>query len=173
MQRTRNQHDRQRGFSIAEVVVAMTLLGLISLGGGVAVATGMSYQRDLLDEHQVIHAIENQLAEIQDVANRTDDLAAQEGISAIMARYDGQVIPIPGVTNGQISLTVFANEASVPAELGGPQDLNFDGDAADDLGNQSQGTDLKLVPLVVSVTYGINSEQSMTFHTLITSTTQE
>lgn len=164
---------RQAGFSIAEVVVAMTLLGLIALGGGVAVASGMGYQRDLLDEHQVIHAIENQLAEIQDIANRTEDLGAQEGISAIMSRFDGQVITIPGVPNGQISLTCFANEATVPAILGGPQDLNFDGDAADDLGNASLGTDLKLVPMVINVTYGLNSQNSLTFHTLITTTTQE
>lgn len=151
----------------------MTLLGLIALGGGVAVASGMGFQRDLLDEHQVTHAIENQLAEIQDIANRTEDLVAQEGVSALMQRYDGQVIAIPGVPNGQIAITVFADEAAVPAILGGPQDLNFDGDAADNLGNESLGTDLKLVPMVLNVTYGVNSENSLTFHILTTTTTQE
>ena len=73
-----------------------------------------------------------------------------------------------------MSIVCFANEAAVPPELGGPQDLNFDGDADDDLANQSNGTDLKLVPIILKMTFGASvagDRQSLTVYRLVSKTT--
>ena len=60
----------------------------------------------------------------------------------------------------------------MPAVFGGPQDLNYDNDALDDLGNISNGSDLKLVPMTLTLTFLDGSvTQTMTVHRLITKTT--
>jgi hypothetical protein len=60
----------------------------------------------------------------------------------------------------------------VPAELGGPQDLNFDGDAQDNLTAVGSSVDLKLVPMTITVTFGDGSpQQTIVAHRLIGKTT--
>ena len=60
----------------------------------------------------------------------------------------------------------------MPSTLGGPQDLNYDGDSFDVLNNVSAGTDLKIVPVTLSLTYTVeNVTQTMTIDRLITKTT--
>ena len=51
------------------------------------------------------------------------------------------------------------------------QDLNFDGDAQDNLGNESMGVDLKLVPMQFEIAYDNGGwERSLRYFRLITRT---
>jgi hypothetical protein len=123
-------------------------------------------QRDESSEsYRAVSAVRDMIAEVQEIANLDQDLANQVGIGAIYSRYHATSRAVPGLASGSIDFTCFANEATVPAILGGPQDLNFDGDAGDDLGNQGAGTDLKLVPMRVTVTFA--NGNSLTMHRLI------
>ena len=47
-------------------------------------------------------------------------------------------ITVTGVPNGQIAVTIFPDENTVPSQLGGPQDLNFDARVHSPFGRQYQ-----------------------------------
>ena len=80
---------------------------------------------------------------------------------------------MPELTAGEISITCHANETAVPLALGGPQDLNFDGDAADDLASAQGGADLKLVPLTLTLTFESGgATHTLSLRRLIAQTTQ-
>ena len=68
---------------------------------------------------------------------------------------------------------MYANEATVPSVLGGPQDQNFDGDMGDNLGGQSNGSDLQMVPVEITVSYTDDrSTMTETFHRRFSQTTE-
>ena len=114
--------------------------------------------------------IRNVVADIQDVANEPQDLVAGVGIGAVYGRYDGTTVAIDDLPSGQVTIECFADEPTVPAVFGGPRDLNFDNDAEDD--NLSDGTDLKLVPMRLTLTFVDESvTQTMIVHRFITKTT--
>ncbi len=162
----------ERGVSLVEVVMALAVFTMISLAVSMTLMRGIGYREQSFQMYRALNAVRNVVADIQDVANQPQDLAAQVGIGAVYARYDGTTVTIDDLPSGQVAIACFADEANVPAVFGGPQDLNYDNDAGDDLGNISNGSDLKLIPLTLTLTFDDGSgTQTMTVHRLVTKTT--
>lgn len=141
---------RQQGFSLVEVVTAMFVFVVVAISVGSTLVHGVRAQATFNNRYLAMSEVRGLMADVQEIANLAQDLPAKEGVGAIYDRFNGATIPVNG---GQVLVTCYANEATIPTVLGGPQDLNFDGDNADDLGNQSNGSDLKLIPMQFSVTF--------------------
>ena len=168
--RLSTQNRRDSGLSILEVTLAITMFVVVALGTGLVLMTGVSQRRQTFESYQALNTLRDLTAEMQETANLPQDLAAQEGIGALYAKYHGSSTTVPEVPNGQISVTIFPNETTVPTELGGRQDLNFDGDDEDNH-TASNGTDLLLVPIRLTMTLGQGNEsQTTTIHRLLTQT---
>lgn len=162
---------RDTGLSLVEVAMAVTLFALISVSVTMTIARGIQHRQHSFQRYQALSALRDVLAEVQETANLPQDLTVPQGIGAVYMKYHGQTIPEPTVPGGQITVTCYADETSVPVILGGPQDLNFDGDALDNLANASNGTDLKLVPMALTIQFGEGVEaQSLTVHRLVCKT---
>lgn len=145
--------ERKRGFSLIELTVSLSLLVIVSLAASLTLVSGMKHRRESFQMYRARGAIRDLAAEIQETANLPQDLSNQEGIGAVYIKYNNQTFPIAALPAATITVQCFANEATVPANLGGPQDLNFDGDAQDNLGNQSAGSDMKLIPVTLTATF--------------------
>jgi prepilin-type N-terminal cleavage/methylation domain-containing protein len=145
--------ERKRGFSLIELTVSLSLLVIVSLAASLTLVSGMKHRRESFQMYRARGAIRDLAAEIQETANLPQDLPNQEGIGAVYTKYNNQTFPIAALPAATITVQCFANEATVPANLGGPQDLNFDGDAQDNLGNQSAGSDMKLIPVTLTATF--------------------
>jgi len=170
--RTIRAGDRRAGFSLLEVAMALTLLTVIGLTAHTAILRSRQVQASSFDSFVAPSVLRDKVAEIQSIANEPQDLANLVGIGSVFAQFDGQSTDVPVLPSGTITVTCFPNESKVPDELGGPQDLNFDGDAYDDLGNQSKGTDLKLVPLELVVEFDAGQyTRSVSLYRLIGKTT--
>ncbi len=163
---------REEGFSLIEAVIGLGVLSVVMLSSGFTVLAGIEQRRDASEYTLAYASLRDLAAEIQMTANLDINLGSQEGIASIYARYHNSIHQVPGLPGAQVTITCFPNEATVPVELGGPQDLNYDGDAADNLGNQSNGTDLKTVPLraVATITVDGTTHTLGTIHRLITVT---
>ena len=168
----RCKRSSEQGITLLDVVMAIGVFSIISTSVFLSLITGMDHRRQSFQVYRALNVLRDKVAEVQDVANLPQDLAAQEGIGAIYARYHSTTVTAPDLPSGQVSITCFPNEATVPAALGGPQDLNFDGDDDDDLGNMSNGTDLRLVPMTITVSFTEDGvTQTRTANHLITKTT--
>ena len=166
------KNQRQQGFSLLELMVSLSLLVTISLAASFTMVSGAKHRRESFQIYLTRAALRDLVADIQETANKPQNLPGQEGIGAVYVKYNAQTFPIAALANGQVSVTCFANEATVPTTLGGPQDLNFDGDAQDNLGNQSAGSDLKLVPMTLIASFveaGVT--QQIVVQRLVTKTT--
>lgn len=164
--------SREQGVSLVEVAIALAVFTTIALAVSMTLMRGIDHREQSYQMYRALNAVRNVVADIQDVANQPQDLVAGVGIGAIYSRFDGATITIDDLPSGQVVIDCFADEANVPAVFGGPQDLNFDNDAQDDLGNVSNGSDLKLVPMTLTLTFLDGSvTQTMTVHRLITKTT--
>ncbi len=162
----------QRGVSLVEVVIALAVFTMIALAVSMTLMRGIDHREQAFQMYRALNAVRNVISDIQEIANLPQDLVAGVGIGAIYDRYDGTTIAVTDLPSGQVAIDCFADEANVPAVFGGPQDLNFDNDVQDDLGNISNGTDLKLVPMTLTLTFVDGSfTQTMTAHRLITKTT--
>lgn len=171
MRKPTTPRSRESGLTLVELSVSLVIFSFIVLSVGITLLTGFSQRRESFESYRAMNALRNRIARIQEDANFASDLSKQVGIASIYSKFDGSTLNVKGVPGGKLSIECFANEATVPAILGGPQDLNFDGDAADDLGNVSNGTDLKLIPMTFVLTYDVNGEtHSVTAHRLITTT---
>lgn len=169
--RTSRSGRRADGMTLVEIVAALGLFCVLVLSVAFTLVKGIEHRRQSFQVYQGISALRNLVAEIQESANLPTDLAAKTGIGAIYTKYNGKSFPVSSLQAGQISVTCFPNETTVPAILGGPQDLNVEGDAQDDLGNQSAGVDLKIVPMTLTLTYierGATLTRAM--HLLVTRT---
>lgn len=168
-----NQRDtRLDGLTLVEVTISIVIFVLISLSVFMTLTRGMEHRRFSFQMYRAVNALRDQIAEVQETANLPQSLPNQEGIGAIYDRYNSTTATISDLPSAQIAMDCFANEATVPAVLGGPQDLNFDGDAQDDLSNISNGSDLRLVPMAFTLTFAQNGiTQTITMHRLITKTT--
>jgi hypothetical protein len=132
----------------------------------------MEHERQSFQFYRGLNALRDLLAEIQGTANLDADLAAQEGIGAVYGKYNGQTYPVDVLTSASITVTCYANEATVPALHGGAQDLNFDGDSGDNHGGAANGSDLLIVPVTLALTYNDGKgTQTLTLHRLVTQTT--
>jgi Tfp pilus assembly protein PilV len=163
---------RQQGLGMVEVVVSLTIFAVLILAVSVTLVRGMEHRRQTFEDYGAMCAARGILAEIQDTANMTQDLSAQQGIGAVFAKYNGQTFPCASLPTGQITVTCHASEVSLSSVFGGAQDLNLDGDAQDVLGGLDAGTDLKLIPVTVVVSYfGDRGTRTLTVNRLITRTT--
>ena len=167
------RRGRERGLALLEISVSIALFGLIVLAGVITLMTGVEQRRQSFLAYRATQAIRDIVADMQETANLPQNLANNEGIGAVYNKYHNQTFTLADLPSGQLSVTCHADEASVPAALGGPQDLNFDGDAQDNLGNASAGTDLLLFPMTLTVQYAEGNETfSVTAHRLLAQTTQ-
>lgn len=170
--RYNNINSPQRGVTLVEVTIALAVFTLIALAVSMTLMRGIDHREQSFQMYRALNAVRSVVADIQDVANQPQDLVAGVGIGAIYDRYNGATITIDDLPSGQVAIECFADEANIPAIFGGAQDLNFDNDAQDDLGNISNGSDLKLVPMTLTLTFIDGSvTQTMTVHRLITKTT--
>ncbi len=163
---------REAGLTLIEVAVSLAVFTLIALGVSMTLIRGIDHREESFQSYRALNAVRNVVATIQDTANQPPDFANQLGIGSVYRRYDGQTIAVDDLPSGQVLITCFVDETAVPAIFGGPQDLNLDNDAQDDLGNLSAGTDLKLIPITLTLTWvEENGSRTMTVHRLITKTT--
>lgn len=146
-------HRRQAGFSVAEVVIAATIFAIALMSSGLALLNGARSQDESEDFTMALRAVRDVVAEMQDLANLPNDVTQSKGIGALFSTYDGTTRNVPTLPNGTLTIECFADEESVPAEFGGPQDLNFDGDDDDDLANQGNGSDMKYVPTRIDISF--------------------
>jgi prepilin-type N-terminal cleavage/methylation domain-containing protein len=161
---------RESGFTLVEVILALSIFTVFALAASITLLRGIEHRRTTFNEYRARSAVRSLIAQIQDTANRDHDSAAQEGIAFVYERYHGQTTTVPDLKSGTITVTCYADEATVPADLGGPQDLNFDGDAEDDLSGAPD--DLRMVPITLAMTYvEKDGSRSFTTHRLITKTT--
>ena len=96
---------------------------------------GMKHRQESPRSFLALSALRDKVAEIQDTANLPQKLENQEGVGAVYAKYHGQTFTVCQLPSSEITVICFADETSVPGYLGGPQDLNFDGDPDDNLDN--------------------------------------
>ena len=164
---------REAGLTLVEVTVALAVFTLISLSVSMTVLRGIDHREESFQSYLALNAVRNVVATIQDTANQPLDFANQLGIGSVYSRYNGQTITVDDLPSGQVFIACFADETSVPAVFGGPQDLNLDNDAQDDLGNVSAGSDLKLIPITLTLTWVEgNVTRTLTVYRLITKTTE-
>lgn len=143
----------EAGVSLLELVISLSLFVGISLATHASLLSGMKQEGESQSEYLAFVFLRDAMAEAQDIANRPYNPGLSEGIAFLWQRYDNLTRSLGGLENGVLDMRVFANETAVPAEFGGPQDLNFDGDALDDLDNALGGPDLKLVPIQITVSW--------------------
>jgi len=166
------KNSRSTGMSLLEVIIALTIFASLVLAASMTLVSGMAHRRESFQRYLAVNALRDRLADIQETVNLPENLPQGEGIGAVYSKYDSKNFLAADLPSGQVSVTCFANETLVPVALGGPQDLNFDGDAQDNLGNQANGTDLRLIPLTLTVTYTEDGIiRTMTKHRLIARST--
>lgn len=168
---SKRKRSQESGLSLVEILVAVTVLSVVLLSTGLTLLRGYGQRRESFQAYLAANAVRDLMADIQATANLDQDLGALEGIGAVYQKYHNQTFNVPSLPAGQIVVFCYGNEGTVPTALGGPQDLNFDGDAVDDA-TVAAGSDLKLVPLRVTVTSSQDSTQlySMVVHRLVTQT---
>jgi len=150
---------------------ATALFVLVFLGVFMSMLHGMKQREESFLMYRAVSALRDKVAEIQYLANLPTDLQDGEGIRSIYSRFHDTTSPVADLPGGEIQITCYADENTVPNELGGPQDLNYDSDALDDA-TQSAGTDLNTVPMALSLTFVEQSvAHTVTVHRLITRTT--
>jgi len=162
------------GLSLVEVAVSLSLFLVLIISVFMTIMGGIEHRQQSLEDYRAMSALRDMVAGVQETANLPQDLPNNIGIGAIYLKYNAKTFPVSSLSSGQIAVTCFANEVTVPSTFGGAQDLNFDGDPNDDLGNLSAGTDLKLVPMTLTLSYvssSDNSARTMTLNRLITKTT--
>ncbi len=145
-------------------------MSLIVLATAATLANDTAHRRESQDSYQAFVTLRDFVEEIQAVANLPEDTVALEGVSQLYKRYNGKTFPVITLPSGYLTVTCYADETTVPTELGGAQDLNMDGDAQDDLSGVA-GIDLRIVPVAVSVSYMIEGmPKSMSAYRLVTRT---
>jgi hypothetical protein len=162
----------ERGLTLVEAAASISVFTIIALVVGLSLVRGMEHERQSFEYYQALAALRDFIADVQETANLDTNLSAQEGIGSIYAKYNAKTFTISTLSGGQIAVTCYPNEATVPSALGGVQDLNFDGDAADNHGGAAAGSDLLLVPMTFTLTYnGVSGSQTIVLNRLVTQTT--
>lgn len=162
--------SRERGLSLVETTIALFVFTMISLAVSMTLMRGIEHRDQSFQMYRAMNGLRNVLADVQDVANQPQDLVAGVGIGAVYRRYHGATLAIDDLPSGRVTIECFPDEPSVPDAFGGPRDLNFDNDAEDV--NLSDGTDLKLVPMRLTLTFVEETvTQTITVHRFITKTT--
>ncbi len=145
--------DRSEGLSLLEITISLSLFAIVILASGETLLRGVEQSEDSFSKFQLMLAIENKIAEIQDIVNQPNDYSKKMGVSSVYAKYEGTWSNFTDLPNGKIYTRCFADENTVPAILGGPQDLNYDNDSLDNLQSSAGGLDLKLIPMYIYASY--------------------
>ena len=168
----RTRDERAAGFSLIEVVFAAAIFATALMTTGLTLLQGARSQDESDSFTRAVRAVRDVCAEIQDQANLPQNLPLMRGIGAVYASHHGTTRTIADLPGGTLTMTCFANETSVPAILGGPQDMNFDGDAQDNLGGAANGSDMQIVPMVLTVRFtDERGTVTQTYHRRFTQTT--
>jgi len=163
----------ESGLSLIEVTLSLSIFAILVLSVVMTLASGIQHRQQTFQEYRALSALRDAVAAMQETANRPQNLAAKEGIGSVYNKYEALTISTSGLPSGVISIDCFSDENTLPSRFGGPQDLNLDGDARDNLGNASLGTDLKIVPVSLTVTYSDDKgTRTETIDRLITKTTE-
>lgn len=176
MDRLENQppapSEGEAGFSLIEIVFAAAIFATALMTTGLTLLQGARSQDESDSFTRAVRSVRDVCAEIQEQANLPQNLPLYQGIGAIYAAHHGTTRTIADLPNGTVTITCFANEATVPAILGGPQDMNFDGDDDDNLGGAANGTDMQIVPMVITVSFtDERGTVTQTYHRRFTQTT--
>ncbi len=164
--------SREDGFSLVEVTIALALFATALLTTGLTLLQGSRSLDESESFSLALRAVRDVCAEIQEQANLPNNLPLFEGIGAVYSSHNGETRTITALPAGTISITCYADEPTIPAVLGGPQDLNFDGDSNDNLGGQANGSDLQLVPVEITVSFTDDrGTVTQTFHRRFAQTT--
>jgi len=161
----------ESGLTLLEVATSVSIFAILVLSVSMTLVRGVQHGRQSFQRYVAMSALRDMVAQMEETANKPEDLQKQEGIGSIYTKYNTRSYSIADLKSGQISVTCYPDEKTVPTKFGGIQDLNFDGDAGDDLGNLSSGTDLRLVPITLTLTFQEdNQTQTVTLDRLITKT---
>lgn len=145
--------SRQNGLTLVEVAIALSVVTVVATAALSTTLAGMQHRRQSSAVYDAVSALRDLAAEMQEIANLPEDVVNGAGVGALYTVYGGLSRSVPDLEAGQITITCFANETAVPALFGGPQDLNFDGDAGDDLTSLVGAVDLRLVPATLVCTF--------------------
>lgn len=166
------QETRRRPIRVlgaGELVFSVIVCILFTLPVAVAFVGDAAYRDRYFHLHQAVSALRDLVAEIEHTANVPSNLETGQGIGAVLDKYDGRAFPAGDVPSGEIRVACFADETAVPEQLGGPRDLNLDGDAEDDL--RQAGFDLKIIPVELTLTFPEGeSMRRLVLHRLVTRT---
>lgn len=163
----------QSGLSLLETTLSLSLFAVVILASGETLLRGVEHGETSFDNFQLMTVVDNKIAEMQNYANLPNNYVTQEGIGSIYGRYNGVWESIGELNLGYIYTRCYGNETTVPTILGGPQDLNYDNDAEDNLDSAAGGVDLKLVPVYIFAYYVEDGNvQSLWTYRLITKTTE-
>ncbi len=164
--------EGEAGLTLIEVAVSLAIFAVLILSVLMTLTQGIVHRRETFESYLAMQSLRDQIADAQGTANEPQDLTLQVGIGAVFSKLSGATTLLPQLDSGQVDVTIYPIEASVPTVLGGPQDLNFDGDTGDNLGNLAAGTDMKIIPMTFTATYteGGNTV-TLTAHRLIAQTT--
>lgn len=174
------------GLSMVDVTVALGVFAGLVLVVSSALVTGVEGGGSTWRSSVAMSVIRDRLAEIQETANTN--------MASVYTTYhgswngSGKTFDVAELPNGKLHIFCYKNEtnksagttvasgrtdkhtAPIPSELGGPRDLNMDGDAEDELG--PTGDDAKLIPMTLTLTWTEKtSTQRLRVHALIGSTT--
>ncbi len=169
----RKVRARCEGLTLVEMAMSIAIFVALSVAVSMTLGRGIEHRRDSFRVYRGLNSLRCLVADIQDSANYPNDGTLNVGVAEVYDRYHAKSFAVNDLNSGQIAVSIFANEASVPADFGGPQDLNFDGDASDDLGNASKGQDLQLIPVLLTLTYvdDRGATRTQTLRRLVTKTT--
>lgn len=173
------------GMSLIDVTAALALFAGLALVVSSALVTSLQGGGSTWRSSVAMSVLRDRLAEIQETANT--DMANVYPTYHGAWSGSGTTFSVPDLPDGQLTIVCYKNETSTPAgnnlsgrsddttapiptELGGPRDLNMDGDANDELGPTAD--DAKLVPMTLTLTWTENGlTQRISVNALIGSTT--
>ena len=160
-----------RVLGLGELLFSFFVCVLFAAPVAMALVGDTAFRDRYFHLHQSVSALRDLVAEIEHTASFPPDFEGGQGIEAVFGRYNGRTFPVSNVPGGEIHVACFADETAVPERLGGPRDLNLDGDAEDDL--RKAGFDLRFVPMEFTLTFP-EGESTRTFvmHRLVTRTAE-
>jgi hypothetical protein len=164
--------DLSAQIPFAQLHKPLSLCRTALLTTGLTLLAGSRAQDESESFSLALRAVRDVCAEIQEQANQPNNLPQFEGIGAVYVTHNGTTRNVAVLPAGSVTITCYADEATVPAVFGGPQDLNFDGDSNDNLAGQSNGSDMQLIPAEITVSFTDDrGTVTQTFHRRFAQTT--
>lgn len=140
---------------LLELVLATSFFAVVLFAVSGTLVSGIKERNESFADYTALTTVRSLTAQIQELANLPQDLAQLHGIGTLFKRFNGYTAAVAELTDGQLSVTCYADEANVPATLGGPQDLNADVDQDDDIATDADGLGMTILPLEITLTYTV------------------